>query len=219
MTQLILVRHAEAQGNVDQIFHGWTDSELTDKGIRQARKLAERLSKIDIDVIYSSDLKRAINTANFIADIKNLDVNIKRDLREINAGEWEDISFDRIDEEWPEQSYYMNNQLNLLCPPNGESVLNFNNRILTEINNIILQNLNKNICVVTHGTAIRLILCYYYNRPIEEVETIIWGDNTSVSIIKIDNDEYYVEIENDNTHLGDELSTLSTQDWWLKYKK
>jgi len=216
MTRIVLVRHAEAQGNVTRVFHGWTDSSLTEKGIRQARRLAERMKDENIDCIYSSDLKRAYDTANFIADIKDLDVFIDKKLREINGGDWENISFDDLIKTWPEELFNLNNCLYNLSAPNGENVLDFYARIVSSIERIISENENKNICIVTHGTAIKLILCYFYSRPIEEVETIMWSDNTAVSYITFDNNKYNVVVESDNSHLDDELSTLLTQNWWKK---
>ena len=88
-TRLIFVRHAEAEGNYLRIFHGWTDSGITDKGHVQAKKAAERLKDIPIDVLYSSSLKRTIQTAQYIADIKGLPIIRTDKLKEINGGDWE----------------------------------------------------------------------------------------------------------------------------------
>lgn len=216
LTKILLVRHAEAEGNVKRIFQGWTNSNLTERGIKQARRLAERLKDEEVDVIYSSDLKRAYDTARFIADYKSLDVFVIKELREIFGGDWEDIPFEELSKKWPQEAYNLDYCLHMLCTPNGESTLQFQKRMVNAINLIIAENQDKNICVVTHGTAIKVLLCYFYQKPIEDIVNIIWGDNTSISIINIDNDEFNVEIENDNSHLDDELSTFADQDWWKK---
>lgn len=218
MTKIIFVRHAEAEGNVTQTLHGWTDSKLTEKGISQAKKVAQRFKSEKIDVIYSSDLKRAYNTAELIADAKQLDINIDEGLREINCGDFEDKPFNYLEEIYPENMYNFNNQLHLFTCPNGESAVEFQNRLVESVNNIILNNADKNICIVTHGTAIRVILCYFYSKPLEEVVNIFWGDNTSISVVIIDEDKYYVEVESDATHLGEEMSTILSQDWYKKLK-
>lgn len=216
MTRIIIVRHAEAEGNVKRLFHGWTDSSLTQKGIRQARVVAERLKDIDIDCIYSSDLKRAYDTASFIAEIKELDVFIDKGLREMNGGDWEDLSFDLLAEKWPEEVYNLDYRLYELNPPNGEKISDFFERMVKTVLKIISDNKDKNICIVTHGTALKVLMCYFYNRPIEEVETIIWADNTAISIVTFEEDKFSVELDSDSSHLDAELGTLVNQDWWKK---
>ena len=69
-TTLIFVRHAEAEGNLNRIFHGWTDADITEKGHIQAKLAAESLKNRKIDVIYSSSMKRTIKTAEYIAKLK-----------------------------------------------------------------------------------------------------------------------------------------------------
>jgi len=69
-TRIIFVRHAEAEGNLNRVFHGWTDSSITERGHLQAQRVAQRLKDVDIDVIYSSSLKRTLQTAQYIADVK-----------------------------------------------------------------------------------------------------------------------------------------------------
>lgn len=73
-TRLIIVRHAEAVGNKIREFHGWTDEGITEKGKLQASRVAERLENIPVDVIYSSSMKRTMETARYIAASKNLPI-------------------------------------------------------------------------------------------------------------------------------------------------
>ena len=64
--RMIIIRHAEAVGNVIREFHGWTDESITDRGILQAQRVAERLKDVPVDVIYSSVLKRTMETADIL---------------------------------------------------------------------------------------------------------------------------------------------------------
>ncbi len=218
MTKVILIRHAEAEGNVNRIFHGWYDSELTQKGLIQARRVAERLIDENIDIIYSSDSKRAYGTARAIAELKDLEINVIKDLREFYGGDWENISYDQLERLYPEDLYNFNFCLSKFKAPNGETADIFYSRLVNAIKKIINDNIDKNICVVTHGTAIKFILSYFYSKPIEEIDSIIWGDNTCVSYITIDNDKFEVLVNSDASHLDDELGTLSKQDWYNKEK-
>lgn len=217
MTRLILVRHAEAEGNIIRRFHGYTDSALTKNGHAQARKAAERLKDEPIDILYSSDLSRAYQTAGYIAQAKNLDVHIIEGLKEINGGDWEDVPWSELPNRWPEAYEHWESKPHLLQMPNGESMIEFQKRVVKEVMNIVSQNLGKNICVVTHGTVIKVLLCFFYGKPLEEFINIQWHDNASLTVVKINDDNYHVVIEGDNQHLG-ELSTLDKQDWWKKEK-
>ncbi|MDK2932409.1 MAG: hypothetical protein PWP27_219 [Clostridiales bacterium] len=215
MTRLFLVRHGEAEGNLHRKFHGHYDSHLTSNGYLQVQKLTQRLSEENIDILYSSDLTRAYETAKYIADKKNLDIHVMRGLREINGGDWEDVPWAELPNRWPEAYDHWENKPHLLQMPNGESMVEFQNRVVEEITKITRDNKGKNICVVTHGTVIKAVLCYFYGKPLEEFTSIRWHDNASITVVNFNDNNYTVIIEGDNAHLG-ELSTFAKQDWWRK---
>ena len=87
-TTLILVRHGNSVTNVTNTFAGSLDAELNEMGNKQARLTAEYLKKFKIDKIYSSDLKRAYNTAVPIAEFHNMKIEKNEGLRELFAGDW-----------------------------------------------------------------------------------------------------------------------------------
>ncbi len=215
MTHLIIVRHAEAEGNINRRFHGHTDSALTENGHKQAERLAEKLLGVDINIIYSSDLTRAYQTAKHIADIKGLDVNVIKGLREIDGGDWENELWEVLPEKWPEVYHHWENNPHLVEMPNGETMSEMQERAIEEIKTLVEKNVGRSICVVTHGTLLKALLCYIYNKPLSEFNNIAWHDNASITMIHIDKDIFNVIIEGDNEHLG-ELSTLAKQDWWKK---
>lgn len=218
-TRLIFVRHAEAEGNKIRRFHGWTDSEITPKGHMQAKRVAERLKDVDIDVIYSSSLKRTMQTASYISDIKGLPVTTSDNLREINGGDWEDRTWTELEERWPEEYDTWENRPFAHKMPNGESMEEFQKRLLDEVMQIIRSNEGKNICIVTHGTAIRAMLCRFRNCSLEEMCNIAWCDNTAITVIDYEDGNFRTVTEGDSTHLGDDLGTVVNQDWWEDYMK
>ncbi|MGE4283996.1 MAG: histidine phosphatase family protein [Clostridia bacterium] len=215
MIRLILVRHGEAEGNLIRKFHGHYDSKLTPNGHQQVQKLSERMEKEEIDILYSSDLSRAYETARYIAEKKHMDIQVIEGLREINGGDWENIPWADLPHKWPESYNHWEKSPHLLQMPNGESMVEFQQRVVKEIMSLIKNSESENICVVTHGTVIKVLLCFFYGKPLEEIVNIQWHDNASITIINIDQDNYHVVIEGDNRHLG-ELSTLAKQDWWKK---
>ncbi len=217
MTRLILVRHAEAEGNINRRFHGQTDSQLTENGHKQAEKLAERLANEPIDVLYSSDLSRALQTAKHIGQVKNMDVHIIKGLREIDGGEWEDVPWADLPDKFPEIYDHWENNPHLVKMPNGESMLEAQKRIIKEIGEIVKKHEGSNICIATHGTVLKAYLCYVYDKSLEELNNIVWFDNASITIIELNDEGYHFVAEGDNEHLG-ELSTLAKQDWWKQQK-
>ncbi|HHW30513.1 MAG TPA: histidine phosphatase family protein [Clostridiaceae bacterium] len=218
VTRLYFVRHAEAEGNVKRIFHGWTDAKLTEKGRIQAQKLAARMKDMDIDVIYSSSLERAKETAAYIAAAKNLPVISNDNLREINGGSWENQKWEDLPLKWPYEYHTWENRPHIHNMPDGESMEDFQERLISEIKYIIDNNMGKNVCIVTHGTAIKALICYFTGCSLEEMLNINWVDNTSITEIHYEDGTFKVVDEGDSSHLGDEYSTLKFQDWW-EYNK
>lgn len=215
-TRLIFVRHAEAEGNVKREFHGWTDGEITEKGHIQAQKVAERLNDVDIDVIYSSSLKRTMQTAGYISEIKKLPIIRTDKLKEINGGDWEGKRWDELAALWPHEHYSWENKPHIHKMPNGESMSEFKERLISEVENIIGKNKGKNICIVTHGTAIRAMMCTFYDCELDGMQNIKWYDNTSVTIIDNEEGIYKIITEGDVSHLEKSLRTLENQDWWAE---
>ncbi len=216
-TTIIFVRHAEAEGNLYRIFHGWTDSGITEKGHVQAKKAAERLKDVNIDVLYSSSLKRTIQTAQYIADIKGLPIIRTDKLKEINGGDWEGEKWEDLPNIWPDEYHTWENAPHIHRMPNGETMEEFQERLKNEVMYIIENNKGKNICVVTHGTAIRALMCHFFHLNLEEMINVKWYDNTAISIIDYEEGRFKVILEGDASHLGLELSTIQNQKWWKDY--
>lgn len=218
-TRLIFVRHAEAEGNKIRRFHGWTDSALTEHGHSQAERVAERLKDIQIDVIYSSSLKRTMQTAEYIANVKKLPVSFSDELKEINGGDWEDLTWKELEEGWPEAYNTWDNHPHVHQMPNGESMAEFQQRAFNEVLHIIKRNPGKNICIVTHGTVIRTLICHFRACTLEEMINVAWCENTGITIIDYENGTFSTVVEGDSAHLGSDLGTVVNQDWWEDYIK
>jgi Fructose-2,6-bisphosphatase len=216
-TRVIIVRHAEAEGNFKRIFHGWSDGEITEKGHIQAAKVAERLKDTDIDVLYSSSLQRTLQTAGYISKVKNLPIIRTDKLKEINGGDWEGQMWDVLPQKWPKEYDTWENAPHRHKMPNGESMEEFQSRLIDEIKHIISNNLGKNICIVTHGTAIKALICFFKSCDLEEMFNIKWCDNTGVTIVDFENDNFTMIMDGDSSHLDNDLSTITNQDWWEDY--
>lgn len=213
MTKLIFVRHGEADGNVQKIFHGQYDSNLTENGRRQAARTADYLENVKIDVLYASDLKRTMETAGYIARKKHLDIHQDKRLREIFGGQWENVPWALLPEQFPAVYENWLSYPHRLVMPEGESMVDFQKRLAEAVEDIAARHCGENICIVTHGTALKALLCKFRGIPLSEFPKQKWCDNASVTMVETENGQYHVTLDGYNEHLGD-LSTLNKQTWW-----
>lgn len=218
-TRLYFVRHAEAEGNITRRFHGWTDGDLTLKGHKQAQLVAERFNNIYIDRIYSSTLKRTLKTAEYISGIKQIPIIRTDRLKEINGGDWEDMPFEILHSKWPAEYETWEKTPHAHRMPNGESMEDFEDRLFKEVMYIINENLGKSICIVTHGTAIRALLCHFRGCSLEEMINVNWCENTALTVIDYENGSFTIVTEGDASHLDKMMRTIENQEWWIELNK
>lgn len=213
-TTVYIVRHAEAEGNVYRRIHGQYDSLLTERAWKQLPYVAKRFSDVEIDCIYSSDLYRAEMTAKAIADEKGLSVTTNPRLREINMGDWEDLTWAELPIIAPEKHHEWQTQPHLCVIPNGESVMSASHRMFDCVRELAHENEGKTIVVATHGSTIRGALCIALGYTDEMVKEIPWGDNTCVAKLEfLEDGEIDVVYMNDASHLPEELSTFASVGW------
>lgn len=146
--------------------------------------MATRLNDVKIDAIYSSPLKRAIQTIEPTAILKKLKIHIVKDLREINVGSWENKLRDDLRKEYPEENKYID-ETEFYCGMLGqEETVDVANRMFNCIKDLDQQNINKTIIVTSHIVAIRAFLCKILNIPFEKTKEKI-GNLKNTSITKI----------------------------------
>jgi broad specificity phosphatase PhoE len=101
MAKVFIVRHGATDWNHSKRAQGHADIDLNDEGRRQAQQTARQLADEPIEAVYSSDLRRAVDTARPIAEVHGLEVQTDARFREIDQGEWEGLHTDEIRERWP----------------------------------------------------------------------------------------------------------------------
>ncbi len=193
MIKLYITRHGETQWNVEGRMQGWNNSELTAKGIENAKTLGKSLNGIDFKVIYSSSSQRAVNTAELIRGDRKIDIITDENLREINLGEWEgkakneftEADKDGLDAFWNRPHQYK--------ASSGEDFFQVRSRIEAVLKRIIKENKNCNVLIVTHAVIVKTIMAIFKGIPIEKLweQPFIYG--TSMSIVEIDNDSEHNE--------------------------
>ncbi len=215
MTRIVLIRHCEAEGNLNRVFQGHTDSEISENGRRQLDRLAERCRTLPFDAVYTSPLRRAQLTARAAARHHEMPLRVEEGLMEINGGVWEGRAWKSLPDLYPEEARRWNLAPWAFHPDGGESMRAVYDRIWNAVTGIVRAHGGQTICVVSHGCAIRNFLCRAHGKPIEALNEIAWCDNTAVSLIDFDETlTPRVVLENDLSHLSEELSTLKKQRWW-----
>ena len=196
---IYLIRHGdkyEEYGNRDLL-------ELTEKGYKQAELLGKRLSRYNIEKIYSSKMVRAVQTSETINKYLNVGIAIRTDLREIDMGECEVKGWEYVKENYP---YFMEEFLKHKVDipyPKGECGRDVWERSIKVIKEITSSDLN-NVAVVTHAGVIRVLISGFLGLAQQRRFYIGFPpENCSISIIKYDKStsEFYVHSVNDYAHL------------------
>ena len=206
MTRLIFIRHGESLGNAQRRFLGHTDWDLTERGYHQAQKTAEYLKNTHIDVVYSSDLMRAYNTVLPIAKARGIEIIKDEAFREISAGKWEGLGYDEIEQVYPEaHKTWVCDIGNAVCT-GGESVLELQTRVRAEIERVARENEGKTVCIGTHATPLRAMICFWRGLPIGETKNVDWVTNASVTVVDYEDGRATLVSVGEASHLGDDRS-------------
>lgn len=202
MTKIILVRHCQAEGNLKRFFQGKIDSDITPEGRAQIGRVAEVLSAEPIDVIYCSRLSRARQTAEGINYYHDVAIKTDDRLAEIDAGDWEGKFLQDIEKEFPEQFHNWHENPAVFHAPNGESMAQVYQRVSEALQEIAKENKDKIICIVSHGCAIKNMMCFAHGWSVENIKEVPLGTNTSINIISFDeNMNFRILLENDTDHI------------------
>ncbi|WP_336613873.1 histidine phosphatase family protein [Campylobacter sp. RM12654] len=198
MINLILLRHGQTNWNKEGRYQGQIDTDLSDLGKEQAKKLALALKNIQIDFFIASPLKRAYETACESAKFHNKEVLKDERLLEINHGTWEGRLSSEIEQDllkkWKQTPH-------LVKMPNGESLEDILNRVKLAINDYITKYDGKTIAVFAHDAVNKVIISHLLNAPLSSFWNIT-QDNTCINILEISNDLAKIITLNNTSHLG-----------------
>ena len=202
MSRLLLIRHGETELQSSLRYWGKTDVALGAVGLRQAEQLRDRLAAEKIDFVYSSELKRAADTARVIAAGHSLPVITCPELREIDFGKLEGLEFAEIQSRFPKVAQMWINRSPSLVYPDGESMLEFEHRVAKFDARLKNRRADETILIVAHTGVLRTIIC----RLLEFETKNRWNirlDLTSLSIIETYPGINILCLLNDVSHLRD----------------
>ncbi len=165
---LILVRHGQTDWNLEGRYQGGADVPLNATGREQAKRLAAELATTRIDALYSSPLRRALDTALAVARGRGLEVRRDPRLREIELGEWEGMLSGRIAEGYPELHRQWVRDPRPVRPPGGESIREVHDRTIAAVEGMVAEHSGGTLCLVTHKVAMVVIRSHYLGLDLPE---------------------------------------------------
>ncbi|OAY33799.1 phosphoglycerate mutase-like protein 4 isoform X2 [Manihot esculenta] len=200
-TEIVVVRHGETEWNADGRIQGHLDVDLNEVGRQQASKVADRLSRESkISAVYSSDLKRACETAKTIAACcGGVEVIRDADLRERNLGDLQGLVLHEAAKVSPAAyQAFLSHRTNQDIPGGGESLDQLYRRSTSALQRIARKHRGERVVVVTHGGVIRAL----YRRACPNNKPTAKVLNTSINIFHLfDGDKWTVQIWGDVSHL------------------
>lgn len=206
--KIYLTRHGQTKWNLEGRLQGQLDSSLNETGKSQAIKLGEKLYNTNIDLIISSSLNRALDTAKLIRSDRNIEIIEDENLKEINFGIWQGKTIDEIKENYnKEYNNFWGNAEDY--DPNsiakedtiGETFESLITRVGLSIDNILRKYKDKDILVVTHGVTLKAIYAYVKSLPVNLFWSGAHMDSTCLSIIEVESDSIKFILEGDMSHL------------------
>jgi len=201
-TRLIAVRHGETDWNVQSRLQGQTDVPLNEQGRRQAACLPAALAHDLPDVIYSSDLARALDTARAVADSLGLPVLTDQGLRERHFGLFEGYTYTEVEERWPDDSARWRRREPNFGPDGGETLQGFYDRSVDALTRIAARHPDSTVMVVAHGGVLD---CFY--RAASKIALDAprtWAmPNTGINRLLYTGDAFTLIGWADTGHLGD----------------
>ncbi len=161
INRIYLIRHGQINGHEKMPIFGQTDVDVTEIGLLQLERVAERLRLVEPGVIYASDLKRSMRGATQIGAYHNVPVRFLPELREMYFGEWEGFTLSQVIEDFPQEVEKRKKDLaGYACPGGGESMFSLSERVLPAFERIRAEHSGEDVIIVAHAGVNRVILAH-----------------------------------------------------------
>ena len=214
-TRIYLVRHCESTGNSDHIFQGRVDCGVSENGQKQLDLLSVRLRNVKLDAMVSSPLSRAVRTAEAVNRFHHLPVETCADLIEIDGGGYDGLHWEDLPARFPEQNENWYHHPARFEAPDGETMKQVYDRVWRGLLHVVETHRGQTVCVVSHGCALRNLLCRLLYGTIDRLGDTPWCENTGVTIVDFAADNTArIRLLDDASHLTPETASLPKQPWW-----
>ncbi len=203
MLKLIVIRHAESEWNPIGRYQGLLDPDLTERGVEQAKRLAQVLKRESISVLFTSPLKRTFKTAQIIGEALGLEPVKEERIIEINHGVWSGMLVEEVKEKFPKDFEMWLKEPHKVKFPEGESLQDVFNRVKDFLKDILQKYNEKTVAMVSHTVPIRCLYCAVLGIYLSK----FWSfgcDNASYSVVYLDNEgRNVIQKLNITSHLGE----------------
>ncbi|MDP6126117.1 MAG: histidine phosphatase family protein [Candidatus Latescibacteria bacterium] len=181
--RLYLIRHGRTAWNTEQKWQGLSDTPLDGVGREQAKRLAHRMTQLPLDILYSSDLSRALDTAQAVADAVECEVIPTPSLKERSYGEWEGLTSVEVEQRWPDDLFAYRDNSASAIPTGGESWDMFALSRVEAIESIAKKHRDQSVGIVSHaGPTIAFI--NHVLGLVRDQRSHIRVDNVSITTIE-----------------------------------
>ncbi|TET48277.1 MAG: histidine phosphatase family protein [Dehalococcoidia bacterium] len=199
MTEIILARHGETEWNVAEVFRGQIDIDLNETGVKQAELLSGYLSTSAIAAVYSSPLKRALKTAEIIAQPHKLKVDVEPDLIDFNFGKWQGLSHQEVKEKYRDLYATWITHPEQVRMPDGEALEDVSKRVI-RVRNKVIENHRGTVVIVGHRVVNKVMICTLLGLD----NSHFWKirqDTCGISIFSYLNEQFILTKHNDTSFL------------------
>lgn len=201
--EIVFIRHAESQANVEGLWHGRTDGPLSEAGEASVEALGRRMSAWDVDVVISSPLTRARHTAAAISD----QVITDDEFIEMDVGRWEGLSFEESERDHADELRASFEDWSVPMGVTGESLADVGRRAYAAVDRVFATLADgQRAVVVTHGGFLQSLLHRYLPGKGRRVHPI--ANNTSITRIMLQFGRPRLASFNDTGHLGPRSRTI-----------
>jgi len=210
VTRIIAIRHGETAWNVDTRIQGQLDIPLNDTGRWQAERLARALAAREaIDVVYTSDLLRAWETARPVAEATGAPLHTDEGLRERGFGSFQGKTFTEIEAAMPEEARRWRQRDPFWAPPGGESLTTMRRRVIETLHVLASRHVGEQIVMVAHGGVMDVLYRAATGQELQAPRTWQLG-NTAVNRLLWSPEGLSLVGWSDTSHLDDETLDEST---------
>ena len=210
VTRIIAIRHGETAWNVDTRIQGQLDIPLNDTGRWQAERLARALAAREaIDVVYTSDLLRAWETARPVAEATGAPLHTDEGLRERGFGSFQGKTFTEIEAAMPDEARRWRQRDPFWAPPGGESLTTMRRRVIETLHVLASRHVGEQIVMVAHGGVMDVLYRAATGQELQAPRTWLLG-NTAINRLLWSPEGLSLVGWSDTSHLDDETLDENT---------
>jgi broad specificity phosphatase PhoE len=200
--RLFLVRHGETAENLRMVYLGLTDAPLTESGEHQACNVADALSQFPVQVVFSSPLRRAADTATRIAETCHVQLRLDSRLSEGSFGRWEGRTRDEVLKLGESDAGLLARwEADSSCsPPGGESIESVQKRVISLVEELIGEYAGNSVVVVSHVGPIKALLAAVLDIPVQATRRMFLDPGT-ISVVEW-GPQLLLRLFNSHAHLG-----------------